>query len=80
MPRNTKEKSGSTTIPRSDARGAIQAAVASHREIALTGADPLAAADEAEQIINANLVDQPRSCVALWHGLLAEMRAPAAGS
>jgi len=35
-------------------------------------------ADEAEQLILANLLDPPRSCVATWFGLLGEAR-PAAG-
>ena len=40
---------------------------------ALTGDDPASAADEAETIIAAVLLDPPRSGLAAWHGLLAEM-------
>jgi hypothetical protein len=40
---------------------------------AMTGDRPAVAAAEAEQIITANLLDPPRSCVATWYGLLAEM-------
>lgn len=42
--------------------------------LAMTGQDPAAAATEAERLITANLRDPPRSCVATWYGLLAEMR------
>ena len=40
---------------------------------AVTGQAPTEAAAEAEQIIVANLLDPPRTCVATWYGLLAEM-------
>lgn len=40
---------------------------------AMTGDQPAAAAAEAEQIIEANLLDPPRSCVATWYALLAQM-------
>ncbi|WP_239591531.1 ATP-binding protein [Mycolicibacterium tusciae] len=40
---------------------------------AMTGDRPADAAAEAEQIITANLLDPPRSCVATWYALLAEM-------
>ncbi|GII59662.1 hypothetical protein Pth03_80510 [Planotetraspora thailandica] len=42
--------------------------------LAMTGQNPAGAAEEAERIITARLVDPPRSCVATWHGLLGEMR------
>jgi DNA-binding SARP family transcriptional activator len=42
--------------------------------LALTGHDPQGAATEAERLIDAMLLDPPRSCVATWFGLLAEMR------
>ncbi|MER5431790.1 BTAD domain-containing putative transcriptional regulator [Streptomyces sp. NPDC002588] len=41
--------------------------------LAMTGDDPAGAAVEAQRIITANLLDPPRSCVATWYGLLAEM-------
>jgi DNA-binding SARP family transcriptional activator len=41
--------------------------------LAVTGRDPEGAAREAEGILAANLLDPPRSCVALWHGLIGEM-------
>ncbi len=40
---------------------------------AMTGDRPLDAATDAEKLISANLLDPPRSCVATWYGLLAEM-------
>lgn len=40
---------------------------------AMTGEDPARAAAESEQIIAANLLDPPRSCVATWYALVAEM-------
>ncbi|GAA1852032.1 ATP-binding protein [Asanoa iriomotensis] len=40
---------------------------------AVTGDDPAAAAAEAEAIIASTLLDPPRSGVATWYGLLAEM-------
>ena len=40
---------------------------------ALTGDDPAGAVARAERIIEANLLNPPRSCVATWHGLLSEM-------
>lgn len=40
---------------------------------AVTGDHPAEAASEAEQLITANLLDPPRSCVATWYVLLAEM-------
>jgi tetratricopeptide (TPR) repeat protein len=54
--------------------------------LAVTGGDPARAVAEAQQIIAANLLDPPRSCVATWYGLLGEMQlaagapAEAAGS
>ncbi|MFD7307235.1 ATP-binding protein [Promicromonospora sp. NPDC059942] len=41
---------------------------------AVTGDDPAGAADEAQHIIETNLVDPVRSCVSTWYGLLGEMR------
>ena len=41
---------------------------------AMIGQDPAGAADRAEQMIRANLLDPPSSCVATWFGLLGEMR------
>ncbi|MFC7024131.1 ATP-binding protein [Promicromonospora thailandica] len=41
---------------------------------AATGDDPAAAADEAQRVIEENLVDPVRSCVSTWYGLLGEMR------
>ena len=46
--------------------------------LAMTGRDPGRAAVEAQQIIAANLLDPPRSCVATWYGLLGEMHLAAA--
>jgi DNA-binding SARP family transcriptional activator len=40
---------------------------------ALTGDDPGGAAAAAERLIETNLFDPPRSCVATWYGLLGEM-------
>ncbi|MET8520801.1 BREX system ATP-binding domain-containing protein [Nocardioides sp. NPDC004968] len=40
---------------------------------ALTGPDPAAAAEKAERLIAANLLNPVRSCVSTWHGLLAQM-------
>ncbi|BCY07258.1 AAA family ATPase [Actinoplanes sp. L3-i22] len=42
--------------------------------LAVTGHDPAGAAAEAERVIATMLLDPPRSCVATWFGLLAEMR------
>ncbi|MEV4629809.1 BTAD domain-containing putative transcriptional regulator [Micromonospora sp. NPDC049523] len=47
--------------------------------LAMTGHDPTAAADEAEQLIRANLSTPARTCVSTWYALLGEMRI-AAGS
>ncbi|MGW9630094.1 ATP-binding protein [Agromyces sp. NPDC055520] len=47
--------------------------------LAMTGQDPEAAADEAEQLIRANLTSPVRTCVSTWFALLGEMRL-AAGS
>lgn len=41
--------------------------------LAMTHAEPAAAAAAAEKMIAANLLDPPRSCVATWYALLAEM-------
>ncbi|MEV6801697.1 AAA family ATPase [Micromonospora rifamycinica] len=41
--------------------------------LAVTGRDPIGNADRARQLIAAHLLDPPRSDVAAWHGLLAEM-------
>ncbi|GIF23570.1 hypothetical protein BJ973_004179 [Actinoplanes tereljensis] len=41
---------------------------------AVTGRDPAAAVAEARRLIDANLLDPVRTCVATWHGLLAEMQ------
>jgi DNA-binding SARP family transcriptional activator len=41
--------------------------------LTMTGDDPAGAA-EAERIIDRDLLDPPRSCVATWFGLLGEMR------
>ena len=40
---------------------------------AMTGDRPVQAATDAEQLIAANLLDPPRSCVATWYGLIGEM-------
>ncbi|WP_051102486.1 ATP-binding protein [Parafrankia elaeagni] len=40
---------------------------------AMTGEDPAGAAMAAKEIIDASLLDPPRSCLASWYGLLAEM-------
>ncbi|MFJ3403847.1 ATP-binding protein [Promicromonospora sp. NPDC090134] len=40
---------------------------------AVTGTDPTGAAEEAEQIIEANLLDPVRSCISTWYALLGEM-------
>ncbi|MFD5065332.1 ATP-binding protein [Streptomyces sp. NPDC058394] len=42
--------------------------------LAMSGIDPEGAAAEAERLIEENLLDPPRSCVATWFGALAEMR------
>ncbi|GIE78457.1 hypothetical protein Aph02nite_44070 [Actinoplanes philippinensis] len=42
--------------------------------LAMAGRDPAGAADRAERLIRANLLDTPRSCVATWFGLLGEAR------
>ncbi|MBL7512833.1 BTAD domain-containing putative transcriptional regulator [Frankia nepalensis] len=41
---------------------------------AMTGEDPAGAAAAAQELIDASLLDPPRSCLASWYGLLAEMR------
>ncbi|GAA2554520.1 hypothetical protein GCM10010435_26250 [Winogradskya consettensis] len=41
--------------------------------LAVTGQDPRGAAAEAQRLISANLLNPTRTCVATWHGLLAEM-------
>jgi hypothetical protein len=41
--------------------------------VGLTGGDPARAGAEAEEIIAANLLDPPRSCVATWFGVLGDI-------
>jgi DNA-binding SARP family transcriptional activator len=41
--------------------------------LAVTGRDPVAAVAEARRLLDANLLNPIRTCVATWHGLLAEM-------
>ncbi|MET8520883.1 BTAD domain-containing putative transcriptional regulator [Nocardioides sp. NPDC004968] len=41
---------------------------------ALTGSDPAAAAAEAEQVIETNLLNPVRSCVTTWYTLLGDMQ------
>ncbi|MFE1521251.1 BTAD domain-containing putative transcriptional regulator [[Kitasatospora] papulosa] len=42
--------------------------------LAMSGIDPEGAAAEAERLIEENLLNPPRSCVATWFGALAQMR------
>ncbi|WP_248294457.1 AAA family ATPase [Actinoplanes sp. TBRC 11911] len=47
--------------------------LAKHWALAMSGADPVACAAEVERIIETKLVDPPRSNLATWYALLAEI-------